>query len=69
MSTKTPEETRKALEDWLPLELWEEVNELLVGFGQKECKSQKPSCGSCLNKDICPFGIKELKRSKKPKSK
>lgn len=52
--TKTPEETRVALEKWLPFELWEEVNHLLVGFGQTICTSTYPRCNDCLNADICP---------------
>lgn len=60
MHTKTPEETRKALESWLPRELWEEVNCLLVGFGQQICLPQRPQCATCMNYDICPFGIKHL---------
>lgn len=31
--TMTPEKTAEALEDWVPRELWREVNVLLVGFG------------------------------------
>ncbi|KAI5709926.1 endonuclease III-like protein 1 [Diaphorina citri] len=57
---KTPEDTRKELESWLPESLWSEVNHLLVGFGQQICKSQRPSCETCLNKDLCPQGKKEL---------
>ncbi|XP_076623717.1 nth-like DNA glycosylase 1 [Colletes latitarsis] len=53
--TKTPEETRIALEKWLPKDLWKEVNHLLVGFGQEICLPRFPKCGECLNKDICPF--------------
>ncbi|XP_058812445.1 endonuclease III-like protein 1 [Topomyia yanbarensis] len=52
--TNTPEETRVALESWLPFELWEEVNQLLVGFGQTTCTSSYPRCNECLNADICP---------------
>ncbi|XP_058460900.1 endonuclease III-like protein 1 [Malaya genurostris] len=52
--TKTPEETRVALEKWLPFELWEEVNQLLVGFGQTTCTSSYPRCNECLNANICP---------------
>ncbi|KAA0193365.1 hypothetical protein HAZT_HAZT000803 [Hyalella azteca] len=54
--TKTPEGTRKALEDWLPRELWSEVNLLLVGFGQQICLPIHPKCNGCLNKDLCPYG-------------
>ena len=33
--TKKPEDTRKALEAWLPVEEWIPINPLLVGFGKK----------------------------------
>ncbi|XP_050296346.1 endonuclease III-like protein 1 [Anthonomus grandis grandis] len=56
VSSKTPEETRKSLEEWLPYNLWSEVNHLLVGFGQQTCLPTKPQCVSCLNKEVCPFG-------------
>ncbi|XP_011313790.1 endonuclease III-like protein 1 [Fopius arisanus] len=52
---KTPEETRKQLEEWLPKELWTELNYLFVGFGQEICLPQHPKCGQCLNKSLCPF--------------
>ncbi|XP_058061599.1 endonuclease III-like protein 1 [Anopheles bellator] len=52
--TKTPEDTRVALEKWLPFELWDEVNHLLVGFGQTICTSTYPRCNDCVNAPICP---------------
>ncbi|KAM9125824.1 endonuclease III-like protein 1 [Pangshura tecta] len=52
--TKTPEETRVALEDWLPRDLWSEINWLLVGFGQQICLPVNPRCSECLNRHICP---------------
>jgi len=55
--TKTPEETRKALESWLPKELWREVNHMLVGFGQTICRPVNPHCVSCLNKTTCPSAV------------
>lgn len=57
VKTKTPEATRKALEEWLPFEMWSEVNHLLVGFGQQICSATKPQCQSCLNNKLCPVGI------------
>lgn len=45
--TKTPEETRKALQSWLPLEKWHEINKLLVGLGQTVCLPVKRRCGDC----------------------
>ncbi|KAG5883005.1 hypothetical protein JTB14_033460 [Gonioctena quinquepunctata] len=73
VNTKTPEETRKALESWLPYELWSEVNHLLVGFGQQICQPVRPQCATCLNHEICPYGINfitsELKGNKLKKKK
>ncbi|CAB3253151.1 unnamed protein product [Arctia plantaginis] len=59
--TSTPEDTRKALETWLPFELWKEVNHLLVGFGQTICLPIGPTCHECLNRDICPSSGKGKK--------
>ncbi|XP_036413570.1 endonuclease III-like protein 1 isoform X2 [Colossoma macropomum] len=52
--TKNPEETRQALEDWLPRDLWQEINLLLVGFGQQVCLPVGPLCSTCLNQHTCP---------------
>ena len=67
--TKTPEATRKALEDWLPEEKWLEINWLLVGFGQQTCLPTNPKCGACLNKDLCPAGRKYLAAAARKSSK
>ncbi|KAA3673849.1 endonuclease III, partial [Paragonimus westermani] len=56
--TKTPEDTRKALEAWLPREHWDRINWLLVGFGQQRCLPVSPRCEDCLNKVVCPVGRK-----------
>ena len=45
--TKTPEETRLALQAWLPRDKWKEINWLLVGFGQKVCLPVGRKCGEC----------------------
>ncbi|KAG8178131.1 hypothetical protein JTE90_025245 [Oedothorax gibbosus] len=52
--TKDPEQTRKALEAWLPKSLWEDVSLQLVGFGQTLCKPLRPKCQDCLNRKLCP---------------
>ncbi len=54
---KTPEDTRKALEEWLPKSRWKEVNGMLVGFGQQICLPIGPKCGECLNRELCPVGL------------
>ena len=45
--TKTPEETRKSLEAWLPVSEWIPINPLLVGFGQIHCTPLRPKCSTC----------------------
>ncbi|GFR22256.1 hypothetical protein TNCT_12052 [Trichonephila clavata] len=71
--TKDPEETRKALEKWLPKDqwgpinltlmgkLWKDVSLDLVGFGQTICKPIKPKCDECLNKELCPSSTSKKK--------
>ncbi|XP_054731035.1 endonuclease III-like protein 1 [Anastrepha obliqua] len=68
--TKEPEQTRIALESWLPRDMWPEVNHLLVGFGQTVCKAVRPRCMACLNSGICPAAqcknvVKSLKTGPK----
>lgn len=62
--TKEPEQTRIALEQWLPFDYWSEVNELLVGFGQTICAPTNPKCGECMNYDICPSKVVQKKKKK-----
>lgn len=65
--TKSPEQTRKALEEWLPRELWSEINWLLVGFGQQVCLPVRPLCSVCLNQHSCPSAHKSSP-TKRPKA-
>jgi endonuclease-3 len=55
--TKGPEETRLALQTWLPRELWYEINWLLVGLGQTICLPVGRKCGEC------DLGLKGLCKS------
>ncbi|KAJ3807857.1 DNA glycosylase [Lentinula aff. lateritia] len=55
--TKTPEETRISLESWLPSDLHQKINHLLVGFGQTICSPVKPKCSECSLSSVeglCP---------------
>ncbi len=67
--TKTPEQTRKELEEWLPIDRWIEVNHLLVGFGQQICRPVGPHCNECLCKEICPTGKENVRLSSTKKTK
>lgn len=64
--TKNPEETRRALEEWLPRELWSEINWLLVGFGQQLCLPTGPMCSLCLAQHRCPSAHR-VSPAKRPK--
>ncbi|VVA90136.1 unnamed protein product [Arabis nemorensis] len=68
--TSSPEETRVALQQWLPKEEWVAINFLLVGFGQTICTPLRPRCGTCSISELCPSAFKEIPRasskSKKP---
>ncbi|XP_061367279.1 endonuclease III homolog 1, chloroplastic-like isoform X2 [Gastrolobium bilobum] len=57
--TLTPEETRKALQLWLPREEWVPINPLLVGFGRTICTPVRPHCGECGVSSFCPSAFKE----------
>ncbi|CAG8459359.1 12639_t:CDS:2 [Acaulospora morrowiae] len=54
-----PEGTRQALESWLPRNLWQEINPMLVGFGQTTCLPRMPKCTECPVKDKCPSSGKK----------
>lgn len=66
-ASKNPEETRRGLEEWLPRELWSEINWLLVGFGQQVCLPVNPLCSVCLNQHHCPSAHKPSP-GKRPKT-
>ncbi|CAB4263439.1 unnamed protein product [Prunus armeniaca] len=57
--TSNPEETREALQLWLPKEEWDPINPLLVGFGQTVCTPLRPRCGVCSVNEFCPSAFKE----------
>ncbi|SCW01357.1 LAFE_0D10792g1_1 [Lachancea fermentati] len=50
---KTPEHTRKLLQEWLPREFWYEINPILVGFGQVICLPRGKRCDLCMVNNIC----------------
>ena len=56
ISTKTPEDSERALEEFLPRKYWIEINHLLVRHGQRTCLPRKPRCDECLLKRRCDYG-------------
>ncbi|MGD8441707.1 MAG: endonuclease III [Holophagae bacterium] len=54
VSTPTPEATERALQRALPTDLWIDINDLLVTFGQNQCHPTSPRCSTCPLDDLCP---------------
>ncbi len=52
--TKTPADTEQALQTMLPQDLWIDINDLLVTFGQHCCHPTSPRCTGCPLDDLCP---------------
>ncbi|KAG6505383.1 hypothetical protein ZIOFF_037739 [Zingiber officinale] len=69
LKTSTPEETRVLLEKWLPKDLWDPINPLLIGFGRSICTAPRPRCGICSVNNLCPSAFKEVTKSSKSKAK
>ena len=68
-NTKDPNKTSIELEKIVDEKYWDEINGILVGFGQEICKSVKPLCdSSCTLTDNCPY-YKDVISKKKQKSK
>ncbi|KAJ4351251.1 alpha,alpha-trehalase nth1 [Didymosphaeria variabile] len=57
--TTKPEDTRAALESWLPKEKWHDINNLLVGLGQTICLPVGRKCGDCklADRGLCPSAV------------
>jgi endonuclease III len=62
VKTKQPEETRLALEQFVPEDEWIPINPLLVGWGQTVCTPINPDCGDCPVRANCKrVGVKLTK--------
>ncbi|KAF3046898.1 DNA N-glycosylase and apurinic/apyrimidinic (AP) lyase [Didymella heteroderae] len=65
--TQNPEQTRAALESWLPRDKWHDINNLLVGFGQTICLPVGRKCGDCKlsERGLCPSAVVGAKKKVK----
>lgn len=64
--SKTAEDTRKELEQWVPRELWGRFSLAVVGFGQTVCIATRPKCGSCPLAQTCPSAFHANEKADKP---
>ncbi|MDR1820167.1 MAG: endonuclease III [Methanobrevibacter sp.] len=55
INTKTPEESEDELEKIVPKNLWIDINDLMVQFGQNICKPGHMQCETCPVSDLCCY--------------
>jgi endonuclease-3 len=55
VTTRTPEETEPVLMKTVPRRHWQEINHLMVRFGQKVCLPRNPRCPVCGLRDVCMY--------------
>ncbi len=55
VNTKKPEETEMELMKIAPKELWIDLNDIMVQFGQTICKPTSPQCGKCPLTGLCVY--------------
>jgi endonuclease-3 len=60
--TRTPEETEPLLMKAVPRRHWQEINHLMVRFGQKVCLPRNPRCPECGLRVACAFYRQNVKR-------
>jgi len=54
----TVEETERQMTRLIPKEKWGQAHHWLIWHGRRLCKAQRPLCGECALKNLCPFGKK-----------
>lgn len=63
ITTKTPDQTEKALEKIMPRDLWAGSNRLFLQHGRAICLPATPVCSRCPVKEWCEYG-QEVKAKK-----
>ncbi|ADC47426.1 endonuclease III Nth [Methanobrevibacter ruminantium M1] len=58
--TKDPEETEQVLMEKVPKDLWVDLNDLMVQFGQTICRPIGPQCDKCPISDLCDYDVSKL---------
>ena len=57
---KDVEAVERAIEDNIPTEFQRHAHHWLILHGRYHCKARKPSCVTCIIRDLCLFEDKEL---------
>lgn len=61
LNTKTPEQTEQELVRIIPRRHWQDLNNLLVTFGQNVCRPVGPKCYECPVEKHCRYEKKNLR--------
>lgn len=56
VTTKTPDQTEKALEKMMPQDLWAGSNRLFLQHGRALCLPTTPICSRCPVREWCAYG-------------
>jgi len=59
-NTKNPEDTEQVLMKKVPKDLWVDLNDLMVQFGQTICRPIGPQCDRCPISDCCDYDLEML---------
>jgi endonuclease-3 len=60
VKTNKPEETELELMKIVPKELWIDLNDTMVQFGQTICKPTSPQCGKCPLTGLCNYDYENI---------
>lgn len=62
VNTKIPEKTEEELMKIVPKNLWIDMNDLIVQFGQTICRPLNPLCEECPITDLCDYYKNEVEK-------
>ena len=57
VNTGSPEDTELALMEIVPRDLWVDLNDITVQFGQTICKPISPDCEKCPLTGLCNYDL------------
>ncbi len=64
VTTKTPDQTEKALESIMPQDLWAGSNRLFLQHGRALCLPTTPICSRCPVREWCAYGQDEAAKKR-----
>jgi endonuclease-3 len=63
-SGERPEDVEEELKNLFSEIYWNEINRVLVGFGQTVCAPRNPKCAECSITNSCPFFLNQTAKTK-----